>query len=960
MAKIVDLAGVLTYDPSDFCFGFLEDTDTLYLGHSHHAAIIADLIQGGMTWAQLLNTQQMWGWAELINEAYPEPGESTTPTLDVSFSTDEAKQDIAIRDKVIAALHQVFPDYEIDAANHANSTVGIEQYGDRAKEQYLGEEPSDSYYGKVAAEENWTDQDWKDRGLSSNGCFGFVDGHLIFGSTHHQMIMAALLNKGWTWNQLNRASQAWGWYQVSSNYGVSVRFSSDAGVQKSEAVEGALEAFKQLYHLDVKQDGSAHGVSQDSFGSGLKGRGYLKSYLRGGRNEWEADQIKNVPEPPVEEEWTDDKEQRLQHLQELQNSGHISEEESSEFLNLWIEQQSHSQKEDFGDIDDLEDEPRQEYCSYCDEYYDPYEENHDHSRYCDHCDTSYDPEEEDHDHDIQYCKNCDEYYDNNDYYYSQEHDHFKVKEDWNDSNTKEWFTKAYEKAKENIEEGYTQDPKSQEEIASDTKDWLVSEEDFDVDNAEWLSEAVGDYLATQNSKIENPPWVPKGLHIVQPQQNKPIIQPGQKLTPINPSPQGFMIPQGAPPIGSTVILKGLQSMDAALAQKRYIIGYNADGPIIAYYPPDKIGYGAKYPITWADFNKGFQVYKTSQRIARVTDLHDEDVFAILSHDYLKYSEEGGAINSYTPQADRDITIGSKWVDPQGLVHQVTGIGNAAAGDSGRVFYNFPTGHGSMSVSGWHYLMKPYTDSTQAAPTDTTFPEQGTTHMWAEYPKSWTQDDFTSPNAQQPIDDPQVEGEFKDDPRLLAIERNPASAEWRWSMDDNQLHIWRVINRYQYGPSHYDMFGSEGYSKHSQGRVYVSPDGEVGVLYWQITHDNAEQTLNDWVQQKFGKQPDMVYRAYGPYRGVPTSRWDYPIVEVSGLPISKGQRWWERPDGKPNSWYREQGLPTPTNKGEIKYPAKSQKTIVQGDQPYANTPGKAKRRKRRSRGRSKQYRNRGRR
>jgi len=58
----------------------------------------------------------------------------------------------------------------------------------------------------------------------------------------------------------------------------------------------------------------------------------------------------------------------------------------------------------------------------------------------------------------------------------------------------------------------------------------------------------------------------------------------------------------------------------------------------------------------------------------------------------------------------------------------------------------------------------------------------------------------------------------DDPRMLDIARDWSSDEYRWSYDGHQLHMWRVFNRSAYGPSHYDMFGTEGYDNHSQGRV----------------------------------------------------------------------------------------------------------------------------------------------
>jgi hypothetical protein len=153
----------------------------------------------------------------------------------------------------------------------------------------------------------------------------------------------------------------------------------------------------------------------------------------------------------------------------------------------------------------------------------------------------------------------------------------------------------------------------------------------------------------------------------------------------------------------------------------------------------------------------------------------------------------------------------------------------------------------------------------------------------------------------------------EDLTLLDIEENPRSLEYRWSYDGHDLHIWQVTNRKTWGPSHYDMFGSEGYDQHSQGRVYVSPDGEVGSLYWQISHPECEDVINQWIEQTFGKPPDTVYRAYGPYKGYTTPRSYFPLVDVYNLPIPKKERWWEIPDERPPGWYRDNGMSPPNKK-----------------------------------------------
>lgn len=208
-------------------------------------------------------------------------------------------------------------------------------------------------------------------------------------------------------------------------------------------------------------------------------------------------------------------------------------------------------------------------------------------------------------------------------------------------------------------------------------------------------------------------------------------------------------------------------------------------------------------------------------------------------------------------------------------------------------------------------------------------------------------DFTPP-AQ---DDPSADVSLPDDPRMLEIARDWESDEYRWSYDGTQLHMWRVFNRSAYGPSHYDMFGHEGYNSHSQGRVYVSPGGKVGMLYWQITHPECERVCNEWSLKTFGKLPDYTYRAYGPYIGRPVSRWDFPIVEVGGLPLRSTERWWEQPGGYPGMQVQKPDYPSKKKRKNAPF-QNIPGPIDDSGNPI--TPGKSKRRKRT---RNRKYRNR---
>lgn len=221
----------------------------------------------------------------------------------------------------------------------------------------------------------------------------------------------------------------------------------------------------------------------------------------------------------------------------------------------------------------------------------------------------------------------------------------------------------------------------------------------------------------------------------------------------------------------------------------------------------------------------------------------------------------------------------------------------------------------------------------------------------------SQEQTFTPNEQQFT--PTDTSAQPDDPRMLDIARDWDSDEYRWSYDGRELHMWRVFNRSAYGPSHYDMFGHEGYSNHSQGRVYVSDNGKVGMLYWQITHPECEAVLNEWCEKTFGKLPDYVYRAYGPYMGRPVSRWDFPIVEVGGLPLRQNERWWEQPGGYPGMKMDTTDYPAKKQKGN-----KSLREVIQDryapgpvdDQGRPVNPNKKN--KRRKRTRNRKYRNRG--
>lgn len=124
---------------------------------------------------------------------------------------------------------------------------------------------------------------WQKMNLPTNGAFGYVNYHLILGMGHHQMIMMELINKGWTWEQLMEAPQAWGWFYLNPYeppITMKIRFTSDAGYQMDESMERAKGAFAERYHLPVElmQPGTKQVYNKDNYGSGLSGKGWQQNY----------------------------------------------------------------------------------------------------------------------------------------------------------------------------------------------------------------------------------------------------------------------------------------------------------------------------------------------------------------------------------------------------------------------------------------------------------------------------------------------------------------------------------------------------------------------------------------------------------------------------------------------------------------------------------------------------------
>lgn len=112
-----------------------------------------------------------------------------------------------------------------------------------------------------------------------HGCFGFVNGHLILGNSHHQEILAALLGAGWSWEDLMEAEQIWGWYSAFDGRGIELSFVSDAGFLHDSAEKGAKAAFEKVFKLPVTYTRRGGDVIQR--GRGSFGGDFEESYIMG-------------------------------------------------------------------------------------------------------------------------------------------------------------------------------------------------------------------------------------------------------------------------------------------------------------------------------------------------------------------------------------------------------------------------------------------------------------------------------------------------------------------------------------------------------------------------------------------------------------------------------------------------------------------------------------------------------
>jgi hypothetical protein len=88
-----------------------------------------------------------------------------------------------------------------------------------------------------------------------------------------------------------------------------------------------------------------------------------------------------------------------------------------------------------------------------------------------------------------------------------------------------------------------------------------------------------------------------------------------------------------------------------------------------------------------------------------------------------------------------------------------------------------------------------------------------------------------------------------------IESNPRTTVYKFSYDVeiDTLHVWVDPDE---SLTHYEMFGDEGYTDHSQGRVYLAPNGAAFVLLWSIQHKELWPKIEEFVKRKRGRIVDV--------------------------------------------------------------------------------------------------------
>lgn len=289
--------------PPSGTFGYVDGN--IIIGDSHHQAIIATLLNNGWTWEQLFNAPQAWGWWHVAGGVYDDV------YISVDFSSDSGFQNDV--DGAIKAISEFF-ELPIRNEGWAQDGADPDAYGQGLQgkerlEYYRNEgeqEALETVYGPIPKPKKIAKNVLE---MPKGDTFGYVNGHLVIGNTHHQGIIANFLNNGWTWEDLFTVPQMWGWWQRFGEH-IKLKFTSDSGFQNAELIPEVVEAFENLFEgATVQAPGYTRGVeNEEEYGEGLSGKKWLETYLEGGKNYERIQQrvyheLTPIPDPPSSVHW---------------------------------------------------------------------------------------------------------------------------------------------------------------------------------------------------------------------------------------------------------------------------------------------------------------------------------------------------------------------------------------------------------------------------------------------------------------------------------------------------------------------------------------------------------------------------------------------------------------------------------------------------------------------------------
>jgi len=179
------------------CFGFIPPV--LYLGSSHHMAIMAQLLEHGWTWEDLASAPQIWGWCY-------EQGMlgDQNKKVRLKFSTDAAAHDPELVPQVKDAFAKLLGADEVD--DYGDPKATNTEYGPNFDRLYGDEGAYRGYYGEGGmsnlpnilvynSQTGETDR-WRDQKLSS-------------WEEDLQFTRLAALDKAWSVGYNSKTANAW-------------------------------------------------------------------------------------------------------------------------------------------------------------------------------------------------------------------------------------------------------------------------------------------------------------------------------------------------------------------------------------------------------------------------------------------------------------------------------------------------------------------------------------------------------------------------------------------------------------------------------------------------------------------------------------------------------------------------------------------------------------------------------